>query len=914
MHRAILATKGLVLLATACLAMPVGLWAQTVTLVGATNNQVLTNGQKLRLTIAVANAFGDHNILSIYDGNKFLFGRPFSPASAGPNFSLTFEWIDPPLGQHALQGVWLELDPITGNPIATNRSAVINLRVVGRTFGFSGITNFFTNPSPERTGVDTQFGCRLELRNQTATLSNPLRVRLLSTQTYYYYTNEFNPAPPTGSIPFVEMTNSAALASNFTVAPNASFFLAVPSNSVCPQKFIYTNPQTFEEAHVQYHIYAILEERIGNAWSIVDSAQLDFSILDTLSSNYDLPGASVVGLNSPASLNRIAHPTTLTISGPTTLIAGDVTSYAAIATFSDQATGAIIPTWSSSSSLLTIDANGEATAGNTTSNLTVTLTATYVRNAQVRATTQVTLVPAPTVSLTGVTNNQVLVNGQKVQLTAGVANAAQAGEYSLSIYDGNKFLFGRPLTPDAATNYTMVWEWPDPPLGSHALQAVLIGNPFANPISTNRSAVVNIRVAGRAFGFASVTNLFTSPSPEQWNVDTRFGCQLEVRNQTGARSNPLRARLLQTETYYYVTNDSHTPPALNSIPFSEVTNSTALASNFTVAANASFFVSVPSNNICPATYTNVNDQGQEGFVQSHSYAILEERIGSNTWSIIDSAQIVFSILTLYFPYNDGAIGMNPISSTNRIAYPTNLVIAGPTNLNEGTVTSYVAVATLSDNASGTVIPTWSSSSALLSIDANGVATVGHTTSDTQVALLASYTRSYVTETVTQQVTVIDLGEPPTITSPPQSQLVALGSNATFSVLAAGTAPLAYQWRFAGTPIPGASAASYTVFRAQPGQAGTYTVTITNRAGNVTSDPATLTVVDRPVLRAGYLPTNGAVELTLTGSPAHSCAIEISTNLTDWTTLTNLANPTGLTLFSDRVLTQSRRFYRARVLN
>src|SRR5438552_7804881 len=186
MHRAFLAMKGLPLLAMACLAMPVGLRAQSVTLVGATNNQVFTNGQKLSLTTAVANAVGDHNILSIYDGNRFLFGRPFSPASAGPNFSLTFEWIDPSLGQHALQGVWIKLDPITGKPIATNRSAVINLRVVGRPFGFSSMTNFFTNPSPERTGVDTQFGCRLELRNQAATLSNPLRVRLLSTQTYYY--------------------------------------------------------------------------------------------------------------------------------------------------------------------------------------------------------------------------------------------------------------------------------------------------------------------------------------------------------------------------------------------------------------------------------------------------------------------------------------------------------------------------------------------------------------------------------------------------------------------------------------------------------------------------------------------------------------------------------------------------------
>src|SRR6185369_12882212 len=39
-----------------------------------------------------------------------------------------------------------------------------------------------------------------------------------------------------------------------------------------------------------------------------------------------------------------------------------------------------------------------------------------------------------------------------------------------------------------------------------------------------------------------------------------------------------------------------------------------------------------------------------------------------------------------------------------------------------------------------------------------------------------------------------LSSPPLITSQPQSQSVTLGSNATFNVVASGTAPMAYQWR------------------------------------------------------------------------------------------------------------------------
>ena len=50
-------------------------------------------------------------------------------------------------------------------------------------------------------------------------------------------------------------------------------------------------------------------------------------------------------------------------------------------------------------------------------------------------------------------------------------------------------------------------------------------------------------------------------------------------------------------------------------------------------------------------------------------------------------------------------------------------------------------------------------------------------------------------------------DPPAITLHPQSQTVAQGSNVTFTVTANGTAPLAYQWRFASTNIAGATTSS-----------------------------------------------------------------------------------------------------------
>src|SRR6266576_413892 len=50
---------------------------------------------------------------------------------------------------------------------------------------------------------------------------------------------------------------------------------------------------------------------------------------------------------------------------------------------------------------------------------------------------------------------------------------------------------------------------------------------------------------------------------------------------------------------------------------------------------------------------------------------------------------------------------------------------------------------------------------------------------------------------------------PSITTQPASQTVTTGQTATFSVVAAGTAPLSYRWMKGGTTILGATSSSYT---------------------------------------------------------------------------------------------------------
>jgi acid phosphatase len=83
---------------------------------------------------------------------------------------------------------------------------------------------------------------------------------------------------------------------------------------------------------------------------------------------------------------------------------------------------------------------------------------------------------------------------------------------------------------------------------------------------------------------------------------------------------------------------------------------------------------------------------------------------------------------------------------------------------------------------------------------------------------------------------------PTITAQPANQTVTAGQTATFTVVAAGTAPLAYQWQKNGVNVSGATAASYTTAATTTADSGTtFRVVVSNTAGTVTSAAATLTV-------------------------------------------------------------------------
>lgn len=149
---------------------------------------------------------------------------------------------------------------------------------------------------------------------------------------------------------------------------------------------------------------------------------------------------------------------------------------------------------------------------------------------------------------------------------------------------------------------------------------------------------------------------------------------------------------------------------------------------------------------------------------------------------------------------------------------------------------------------------------------------------------------------------------PVVVAQPQAMSSCPGQNAVFTVEAAGAEPLSYQWYFNGNPITGQTGASLVLSNIQPTRAGSYSVVVSNVAGNVTSDVARLQVFPACVDLQMY------AGLNVTGEIGKTYVIRYtldpgSTDFSTWTPIaTNrLSSPTWFFLDFDSPSTP-KRFY------
>jgi len=168
-------------------------------------------------------------------------------------------------------------------------------------------------------------------------------------------------------------------------------------------------------------------------------------------------------------------------------------------------------------------------------------------------------------------------------------------------------------------------------------------------------------------------------------------------------------------------------------------------------------------------------------------------------------------------------------------------------------------------------------------------------SGTSFDVVVSNTTGTVTSTAAT-LTVTTAAVAPTITTQPGNQTVTAGQTATFTVVAAGTAPLSYQWQKNGVNIAGATAVSYTTpLTATSDSGSTFDVVVSNTAGTVTSAAATLTVNPAPV--APSITTQPANQTVTAGQTATFAAVATGTAPLSYQWQKNGVNITGATATS-----------------
>ena len=145
---------------------------------------------------------------------------------------------------------------------------------------------------------------------------------------------------------------------------------------------------------------------------------------------------------------------------------------------------------------------------------------------------------------------------------------------------------------------------------------------------------------------------------------------------------------------------------------------------------------------------------------------------------------------------------------------------------------------------------------------------------------------------TSSAATLTVNVPPTITTQPASQTVTAGANVILSVIASGTAPLAYQWQYNGVNVSGGTAATLTLTSVTTNQAGIYACIVTNIAGSTMSAAATLTVNLAPI--APTITTQPVSQIVTAGTNVTFVVVASGTSPLSYQWRLNGANISGAT--------------------
>jgi hypothetical protein len=251
----------------------------------------------------------------------------------------------------------------------------------------------------------------------------------------------------------------------------------------------------------------------------------------------------------------------------------------------------------------------------------------------------------------------------------------------------------------------------------------------------------------------------------------------------------------------------------------------------------------------------------------------------------------------------GALGPSVTSNSVPLTITSSVIISSQpvaqSAIVSGTVT-FAVTASTANNFVGPITYQWEKNGANISGATGAILTLNNVQAGdagSYSVLVSDLVDSLLSATASLSVNAGPVA--PVITAQPQAQSVIAGNSATFSVAATG-APLTYQWRKDGTNISGANGATLTLNNVQAGDAGSYSVLVSNSAGSVASTSASLSVTASAVAPA--ITAQPQAQSVIAGNSATFSVTATGTSLTyQWRKDgTNISGGTDATLTLNNV--------------
>ncbi len=297
------------------------------------------------------------------------------------------------------------------------------------------------------------------------------------------------------------------------------------------------------------------------------------------------------------------------------------------------------------------------------------------------------------------------------------------------------------------------------------------------------------------------------------------------------------------------------------------TSSTITLNNSTVTPSVSIIQNTNTTICANSSVTfSVANALNMGATPTYAWKVNGTTVGTAatyTSTTLANNDIVTLMMTSSLPNNclTGGVATATSAGITMTVTPVTAITAQPSNASVclGGAQSLAVSAV----GTGTITYQWQSASTVVGPFTN-ISFASNTSSQSSTLLIPSVAGQLSYQlvatsscgTATSSIATISINQATGITAQPQAVVACDGTTATFNVTAVGTGTISYQWRFNGSPITGATSASYSILAISLANAGQYSVVVSATCGSVTSTNAQLTV--NPLTAISSQPVNASI--------------------------------------------------------